>query len=75
MPMPSMMTGRRPMRSARMPNGQISIRLMISVTSVSWPVILPARLGSAIPRCSIRMYGWEKFMFEIIPIQIRDAYM
>ena len=70
-----MMTGRRPMRSASIPQGQISSRAMISVIPVSCPVMAPATPWSVIPRCSVRMYGWEKFMFVIIPIQIRDAYM
>jgi len=58
-----------------MPKGQISSRAMNSVITVSCPVTAPATSGSVIPRCSVRMYGWEKFMFVIIPMQIRDAYM
>ena len=70
-----MMTGRLPMRSASIPNGQIKNRLTISVIPVSRPVMAPASPGSLMPRCSASMYGWEKFMFDIIPMQISDAYM
>lgn len=73
--MPIMMTGRRPIRSASIPQGHISNRLTISVIPVSLPDTMPATLWSVIPRCSARMYGWEKFMLVSIPMQIRDAYM